>query len=645
MVTTSPKQTFPDAHAEEQEPYWVEIQLVDEEGKAVANMPWRAENSATPGGYEKLLKGNSDATGLIRIEPRYGSELRFFIDGQPLAKEMEQRSLRVSRDPNESTVKKEADDNGYIWHYAVIGELCRTYPDIENRPGEPFPPPFHFPSDKSLKGLKIRTNELEKRHVVEICPFRAWELVLHHQKDYSMANAINLGAAASLAYADNNAHDASSISRFFISQCQDLSRLPQLIKDDYSTNALVRDIPFSKRYYPPVYMDTTKAAKPEGDTQLYYVYNDDNVIVSWRGTASVWDGIADGSFRPVESETCDIKMQCSDLVPEGKVHYGFWDGYCVVEKKFSDNLDELATQIKVKDLFICGHSLGGALALIHAAKLKDSDPILYTYGMPRTFTRDAVNQLSDITHFRHVNETDPVPALPPEANLDNWFYKIWGPIGVVLGGVWSTLELSAYQLKEWGDCFWHHGNPVAFLNTTQSRKWNECKITLPYPQNCMTIRKLLPLSVTLYLVPALAAESAQASGEQQKEFKNKLTKEDLQKFFPEGTNPERGTALNIFKHFMTSYMPYINNKTLELIDHEKLSLCQSFKEHQDKVEAFRSQMAENKTEILENEFKRNEIFLDLEALLKTSINPTLTSDKGDIILQRFALYGEEEIEQ
>lgn len=644
MVTTSPEQTFPDAHAKEQEPYWVEIQLVDEEGKAVANIPWRAENNATASGHEKELKGKSDATGLIRVEPRYGSELTLILDAQPLADEMEKRYLRVSREPEESLVRASVENDGYIWHYAVIGELCNKLPKIESRKGEPYAPDFHFPPVKSLKGFKIRTNELEKRHVIEICPFRAWELVLHHQNDYSMANAINLGAAASLAYADDNAFDAVSITRFFINQCQDLSKVPQLHKGEYLTNTLVKDVPFSERYFPPVYMDTTKATQPEGDTQLFYVYNNDNIIVSWRGTANFWDGVADGSFRPVESESCDIKMSCSELVSAGKVHYGFWDGYCAAERKFSNEINKLQTLIKGRYLFVCGHSLGGALALIHATKLKSQTPVLYTYGMPRVFTREAVSQLSDITHYRHVNETDPVPGLPPEANLENWFYNIWGLPGIILGGLWSTLELGVYQLKEWGDCFWHHGNPVAFLDTTQSRQWQECKITLPYPQNCMTIRKLLPISVKLYLVPALAKTFAQASGEQQKEFKNKLTKEDLEIFFPKGANAERGMPLNIFKHFMTSYMPYINNKLLELIDQEGLSLCQSFSEHQEKIEIFKAQMNDNRKETSENELKRNEIFLELESLLKTSISSTLSLDKGNVVLQRFALYGEEEIE-
>ena len=165
-------------------------------------------------------------------------------------------------------------------------------------------PAYHFPANTAFKGFKFRTDELEKRHVIEICPFRAWELVLHHQKYYSIANGINLGAAAMLAYADDSTLDTVSITRFFINQCQDLSRLPQLYKDGSAWNMLVQDVPYSKRYYPPVFIDTSRDTSPkvdekgtlgtvktqddtattkaDGDTQLYYVYNEDKLIVAGR---------------------------------------------------------------------------------------------------------------------------------------------------------------------------------------------------------------------------------------------------------------------------------------------------------------------------------------------------------------------------
>ncbi|MBT0727937.1 lipase family protein [Rosenbergiella australiborealis] len=655
----------PHAPCEEQMPYWVEFQLVDEQGDPVANMPWTVESAHPVSGLVEgfTYSGQSDADGLIRVDMPHGLELRLTLDSNQLATEMEKRALRVSRDAeNDSVVRPGAEDKGYIWHYAVLGELCHQKPDLQLREGEELPL-FHFPNSSSFQGVKVRTNELEKRHMIEICPFRAWELVLYHQKDYSIANGINLGAAATLAYADDSALDTVSIRRFFINQCQDLSRLPQLCKDGSAWNTLVQDVPFSERYYPPVFIDTSPkvaknnsqataqaegdiaATKADGDTQLYYVYNADKVIVAWRGTASVFDVGTDLAFRPVNSELCDIdKTQCTRLLPAGKVHTGFWSGYSRVERLFSKEVKILKDLAERLDIFICGHSLGGTLALIQSVNLKIDDPLLYTYGMPRTFTRDAMVQLSGITHFRHVNDNDPIPALPAEANLDNELYKLWGWFGGTLGFFWSVGELLAYQMVTWGDCFWHHGNTVAFLTVTQSREWHECKRDLPTPAGCITIRNRLPLKAKLYLVPALAEQEMQQAGKKQKEFKASLTQSDLKDFFPEGSNPDRGVNINIFEHFMTSYMPYMYNKLLELIDKAGIVEKRTFTEHRYNVDSFREQMEENKNDIPEKELVRNSIFLIIDGLLGISLASTLSMSSGNDTLLRFAQYGEEVME-
>ncbi|MEX6392282.1 lipase family protein [Proteus mirabilis] len=58
-----------------------------------------------------------------------------------------------------------------------------------------------------------------------------------------------------------------------------------------------------------------------------------------------------------------------------------------------------------RKLFIAGHSLGGALALLHTIKLREYNPVLYTIGMPRVLTLSITEQLGDIIHHRHVNKT------------------------------------------------------------------------------------------------------------------------------------------------------------------------------------------------------------------------------------------------
>lgn len=631
----------PHAPCEEQMPYWVEFQLVDEQGDPVANMPWTAESSHPVSGQVEDFthSGQSDANGLIHIDMPHGLELKLTLDSNQLIKEMENRVLRVGRDPiKDSIVRPKTEDNGYVWHYAVVGELCHEKPDLQLRDEEELPL-FHFPISSSFKGVKVRTNELEKRHVIEICPFRAWDLVLHHQNDYSMANAINLGLASDLAY-----DDIDIITKYFMNKCQDLSTIPSRKIGQSTINALVVDVPYSDRYFLPIDIDSTKADDPEGDTQLYYVYNNNKIVIAWRGTASMTDGITDASFRPVAPDSCNIKSECTSLAPAGRVHTGFWAGYTLIERKFEKELTELTRIIPGKELFICGHSLGGALALIHSARLKNRNPLLYTYGMPRTFTKNAVDALSNIIHYRHVNDQDPVPSVPPEADLDNQLYKLWGPLGTTLGFLWSVVELTAWQVVEWGDCFWHHGNTVAFLTTTQSRKWQQCSIELPYPRNCMTIQTRLPEKVKLYLVPSLAIQEAKQSGQDQKAFKASLTKEDLQEFFPDGMNPNRGMPANVGNHLLTSYMPYINNKLLGLAYEKGLSDGKTFTEHADKVASFNLQMDHYSGEIPKNEFDRNKKFLSLEDFLKNSLSSTISAASGSDTLKRFGHYGEEDIE-
>ncbi|CNL12116.1 Predicted lipase [Yersinia mollaretii] len=586
--------------------------------------------------------GNSDASGIIRIKGLHHLDLTLFIEAQPLADEMETRSLRVGREDKYSTVRKLAEQEEYEYQYITIGKLCDKLPTITpNWEDKKKPPAYHFP-DTRFTGLTVK--KLNCRHVLEICPFRAWSLALHHQNEYSMANALNLGITAAISYGDDDINKKDSIAYFFSVQCQDLSKLPTLNKESYSTNALTYDVPFRQRYDIPVFLDTSKGTAPEGDAQLFYVFNDEHIIVSWRGTASVTDGITDLTFRPVGVEVCEPKVPCVGLVAKGKVHKGFWDSYSLANRKFSEDITKIERLSIEKNIYICGHSLGGALALIHAAKLKDNNPLLYTYGMPRTFTRDAVETLESVVHYRHVNDTDTVPSVPPEANLDNWFYDIYGPLGTVLGGLWSTVLLSAQQVYSWGDCFWHHGNPVVFFAATQTEEWKDCKVTQPYPRGCITLKQKLSYTAKLYLVPALAEVMAQSAGQEQKSLVNVLTQKDLEDYFPRHNNPDRDHITSIFKHFMTAYMPYINNKLLDMLDAAGLSGGHKFHEHRDTRERFAKQLANKKEVIPVQEFKRNSLFLSLEDLLPQTLTVTKFMSGGTEALERFAAYGKEDVE-
>ena len=118
-------------------------------------------------------------------------------------------------------------------------------------------------------------------------------------------------------------------------------------------------------------------------------------ILSFAGSDDIIDWVKD-----IEAfEICEFKEY------PGLVHAGF-----------ATDLDALWHQIPlppVGEIYIIGHSLGGALATLASVRLKTLgySPIVYTFGSPRVgnyfFHKDY-----NIVNYRWVNKMDIVPHLP-----------------------------------------------------------------------------------------------------------------------------------------------------------------------------------------------------------------------------------------
>ncbi len=83
----------------------------------------------------------------------------------------------------------------------TIGQISDGLPVIEGWDPKDIPPPYHF-SNPEPKGYEV--HPLNRRYVLEVCPFRAWVLQLHHQKEYSIVNVHNQCLMSVLAYADGD---------------------------------------------------------------------------------------------------------------------------------------------------------------------------------------------------------------------------------------------------------------------------------------------------------------------------------------------------------------------------------------------------------------------------------------------------------
>jgi len=134
------------------------------------------------------------------------------------------------------------------------------------------------------------------------------------------------------------------------------------------------------------------------------------LVIAFRGTQpmNAYDWISDVNYHQ------------RTLRPgiSGLIHGGF---ATALEEVVQPMLDAVASLSgAAKRLYVTGHSLGGALAILAATLLKlvEKQEVagVYTYGQPRVADPEfasAYNQALGAVTFRYVNDLDVVPHVPP----------------------------------------------------------------------------------------------------------------------------------------------------------------------------------------------------------------------------------------
>jgi hypothetical protein len=146
------------------------------------------------------------------------------------------------------------------------------------------------------------------------------------------------------------------------------------------------------------------------DTEAMVAETDKFVVVAFRGTSS----------RAHLKTDIQARLNVARVAVDGRsvrVHAGFYTAFRKIESKLRE---VLTAQDETKAVYLTGHSLGGALALVAAAafggndKLGDRIAAVYTFGAPRVGGADFPS-LVKAPHYRVVNSGDVVPLVPP-----NW---------------------------------------------------------------------------------------------------------------------------------------------------------------------------------------------------------------------------------
>jgi len=144
-------------------------------------------------------------------------------------------------------------------------------------------------------------------------------------------------------------------------------------------------------------------------------YSGNAVQVAFRGTqpASLANWLTD-----IAAEKLDPYPD----VPNADVHRGFYNAYKGVRTQIQEAIKTVISKVpKVNQIYVTGHSLGGALAAICSLDLVESKfnlPVtVYSFGEPRVGNKAFSQYYNALipNNWRVVNKADIVPHVPTES--------------------------------------------------------------------------------------------------------------------------------------------------------------------------------------------------------------------------------------
>ncbi len=180
-----------------------------------------------------------------------------------------------------------------------------------------------------------------------------------------------------------------------------------------------------------------------GSSLGYVAMIDDTAVIMFRGT------------NPSEIQDWFVNLNNNSFRAKyGSVHTGFGASY----ETLHDQLIEVLRQKNPKRIWVTGHSLGGALAVVCSYRLMTDEKReiagVMTFGQPRVGSSEFCKHMDSelrgrMVHF--VNENDLVPRVPP--SFEHFGSLVWYTGGVIRRSRPPNLMMSNGEDSKFTDDF------------------------------------------------------------------------------------------------------------------------------------------------------------------------------------------------
>ncbi len=519
---------------------WSSFQLVDEFG---SGEPYAGLAYVVTDSEGKKYKGNLDAAGAGKVTEHFAGPIALTVDQSyqghektyaflqarphyPLeitelqvraeqTRYLNQNSTRIKENPAQAC----ADEFFQVEVRHLVKHVSHLPPQVYS----------HYPPGSGPKKIMGKHGEhgvalMPLQHtVLEVRPMRALRPMLSTDPEFCALNLYQLALMSTLSYCpfgqQPDGHPVKTTIVSFPLQPSvgnwfgdALAKFDELGKVDATqTKAyypLFEDVPYSKRLeivpFDPDLYDVNKPEREDEqehpakihffddtdkkgstDTQAFITHHDELILISVRGTYElIADGLRDADAFQVPFEDAG-----------SKVHRGF---YKAAQRAYDFVVKYLERFYAGQKLLICGHSLGGAVALLLSEMLRRRPEgyniQLYTYGAPRAGDAHFTLGAKDLVHHRMVAHNDPVPSLP--GTWMNTKAGVYGT-GAALTFVNVPLGLSVFVagITNWtGEPYEHHGTLYHAMQVQFDRKEKSMILWAP---GCDTITQHAACSVAI----------------------------------------------------------------------------------------------------------------------------------------------------